>query len=199
MNAFEQADAVGRKGIELVKPILRQMADSGQFVVVNESPLFLHLQKVAGDFLVNVRNLGMATVELKTRERTRGDFVWEVFSNGCLDNARKHGERPATAGWGMTSPSQIKADLFLDSHDVYLYSMFRVKHWLWVEHGHRSFDLVRQTKYHQPNDTWFFIIPYTKLYNARIPVYHYNVDQGELFKDHYDSLWQILVDGSKPQ
>jgi hypothetical protein len=139
----------------------------------------------------------MATIELKTRERLRGDCVWEVFSNGCLDNPTKHAQRPATAGWGMTSPSQIKADLFLDSRDLFIYSMFRAKHWLWAEHGHRNFDLVRQTKYQQPNDTWFFIIPYTKLHKAGIPIYRYNLDQGELFKEHYDSLWQVLVNGSR--
>jgi hypothetical protein len=174
MNAFEAGRSVEARGLLVLIPFLQERAHDGRFVLTSKGRLARHLQETVGDALFNSTAESVWTVEIKVETSSNtGNLFLETWSNRNLEQMDSHAARGSNPGW----LPKIQADLlfyyFLDSDELYIIDLFRLKQWAYRhDNGHPRIEKYperRQAKYVQGNDTWGRCVPISDLQRALGP------------------------------
>lgn len=98
-------------------------------------------------------------MEIKIERRFTNNLFLETWSNRNLEDELRHAEFGSNGGWLQKSRADILAYYFLDSDDLIMCGMFRLKQWAYKERKIEQFKEVAQSKYIQLNDTWGRLVP----------------------------------------
>ncbi len=192
MNSFEAASAVEARGMTILLPYLDAAAD-GRLVITNKGMLSRYLQLIAGDVLINDRNLVLWSIEVKVEAKTTGNLFLETWSNRNLEDKANHASHGSNPGWLIHSRADLLLYYFLDTDDLYIIKLFKLKRWAFG-HGEQSGEIYRfpevsQSKYHQKNDTHGRLVSLSALKELKI-VRHCKVKQLALFES--ESMTEML-------
>lgn len=163
MSAFVQACRVEDRSWDLLEPYLKARSFDGRFVRTSKGPLSLELQKSVGDALVNTDRQTVYGIEVKAEERHTGNLFLERWSNRSR----------FTPGWFETLSTDLLWCHFLDQDVVYEMAFGRLRQWLYwhTGRGHpkcHTFELAKQGKYEQLNDTWGYLVPLRELRDSNL-------------------------------
>lgn len=168
-NAFDQARKVEAESRRILEPML-ELHTNGRYVYTDKGPLAKEFQKKYGDLLVNMAANGeMNSIELKAERKPTGNLFLEFWSNGSRYNL----------GWMLHSEADLLFYHILDSDELYIAPMKRLKRWFWFGIGPKRqngisiihkpaylrFEAKRQNKYEQINDTWGCCVPVSVIKN----------------------------------
>lgn len=170
MNAFDRASLVEAQGLEILKPYLAEVS-AGRYVMTAKGALSKHLQLIAGDALMNTPDDKVWGVEIKVEARHTGNLFLETWSNRNLGNKESHAERGMNPGWLVHCRADVLMYYFLDTDDLYVINMFRLKRWAFgfpgddhaVKGRMYDFEEVAQRKHKQLNETCGRIVPISRL------------------------------------
>lgn len=161
MNGFKQACRVEDESWDALEPYLKSRAYEGRFVRTAKGPLALELQKSVGDVLVNSSRTDVTCIEVKAEREHTGNVFLERWSN----------RHRFTPGWLETLNTDLLWCHFLDRDVVYEIPFARLRQWMyWHEYRGRPnasrFDLAKQGRYEQLNDTWGYLVKLSELKDA---------------------------------
>lgn len=167
MNAFDSLPtrATERRSRELLKQFIADQCDEGRYVILEKGPLAPLLQRLIGDYAMNIDGR-LWTAEHKAEERSTGNFFLELFSNRCLDDRAAHAEHGMRPGWMLTNRADLLLYHFMDRDELYVLDFFKLKRWAW---GYRNGGIGNiwryerqvkmQEKHAQRNDTVGVCVP----------------------------------------
>lgn len=163
MTAFDNSRKIETQGMTLLMPFLRERAHDGQLVVTSKGALARHLQETIGDVIFNSDSERFYSVEVKIEARYTGNLFIEVFSNRNLEQRCSNAERGINVGWIFKLRADLLFYYFVDSDDLYIIPLFRLQRWAFgngdVPGNVWRYRQAKQSKYHQLNDTWGWIVP----------------------------------------
>jgi hypothetical protein len=164
MNAFRnECLPIEQQSWDVLEPYLKQRSFEGRFVRTAKGPLALELQKSVGDVLVNASREDFTCIEVKAELKHTGNLFLERWSN------RKF----FTPGWFETLKTDLLWCHFLDVDTVYELRFAKLRQWMYWHDGrghplaHR-FEIAKQGKYEQLNDTWGYIVSVEHLRTAKL-------------------------------
>jgi hypothetical protein len=163
MSAFLRCKQIEAESYRQLEPLIEQRALKGRVVTTGKGRLAADLQKKYGDVFINRPNGDICSIEIKAeQEEKHGNFFFEEWSNRSrqtvgwmrtldVDWLLYHFLRDASsstgilycipfpdlARWAYHTPSRTHPELLGRVHD---------------------YDLRRQEKYNQPNDTWGYAV-----------------------------------------
>lgn len=164
MSAFaSQCLPIEQRSWDALEPYLKRRAFDGRFVRTAKGPLSLELQKSVGDVLVNSTREHVTAIEVKAELKHTGNLFIERWSN----------RKRFTPGWFETLSTDLLWCHFLDVDVVYELPFQRLRQWMyWHEgRGHpaaHKFEIAKQGKYEQLNDTWGYIVSLAELKSANL-------------------------------
>lgn len=193
MSAFQDTKEIERLAWADLEPLIRRRAHRGQFVSTDKGRHSREMQKSIGDVISNagvgiahsaaLRGLGISVgdvvgTELKAEEEEKyGNFFLEEWSN----------KKWETLGWLHTLDTDLLWYYFLDTRNLYEISFHLLKKW-WEEEGrHCGYDLKRQRKHEQLNDTWGWCVPIADVC-AAIPAIKWSIDSDGFEYAHGDQI-----------
>jgi hypothetical protein len=159
VNAFDISRLVEEQGMDAIVPLLRSLAERGQFTLINKGPLAAILQATVGDVLMN-RNGNVYGLEVKVEQVRTGNFFLETWSNKKFE--------PRKQGWMYTLLADIFWYYFLDADELYSMDFRRLWRWAFEQPSRvigsglgRLFDFPEkpQRKVEQLNQTWGRCVP----------------------------------------
>jgi len=159
MSAFmSRCLPIEQQSWDALEPYLKKRAFEGRFVRTAKGPLSLELQKSIGDVLVNSSREHVTAIEVKAELKHTGNLFLERWSN----------RQRFTPGWLETLHTDVLWYHFLDKDIVYELGFQRLRQWMYWHEGRgkpnaSKFELVKQSKYDQLNDTWGYIVPLSEL------------------------------------
>jgi hypothetical protein len=145
-DSFNECMELGGQGESLVRYGLQKVYND-----VKKVPSTINEQLVWGDLVVpgyaamGIKNM---KVEVKTERKHTGNLFWEWWSNKSTKRE----------GWGQTSPADELYYLFWDDGAGYRIPDLQTVIWH-VDYHKNDFQLVKQCKQTQDNDTWGYLIP----------------------------------------
>lgn len=170
MNAFVEARKVEAAAMAVLLPFLEEHAERG-LVLTSKGRLAKHLQLIAGDVLYNDTADRMWAVEIKAEEANLyGNLFLETWSNRNLESPASHAERGSNQGWLHHCRADVLFYYFLDSDDLYVMQMFKLKQWAFGAGSTPGriyeYPEKKQDKRAQRNDTWGRCVPIPALRRA---------------------------------
>jgi hypothetical protein len=102
------------------------------------------------------------SIEIKVEQFWTGNLFLETWSNRNLDDKASHAERGSRPGWMVSTRADLLASYFLDTDDLVVVPLFRLKRWAFgsgEEGGIYAWPEKRQARYAQANDTWGRCVP----------------------------------------
>jgi len=159
-TSFDDCRKIEARGWEDLKLFLKQYARNGQFVVTDKGDLSKFLQETIGDGLFNdYRDEKCWAFELKTEDENRhGNFFLEYWSNLSRFNP----------GWLFKLNTDLLFYQFLKERHLYCMSFPKLRHWAFRQTNRFGwpgrifeFELKKQKRHIQLNDTWGFCVPIT--------------------------------------
>jgi len=166
VNGFSAASKVEARALAILLPYLDEQAD-GRVVLTSKGTLARFLQVTIGDVILNDKEGRVWSVELKAEEKHTGNLFLETWSNKNLIDQQSHAARGSTIGWLYSCRADLLMYYFLDSDDLYIIPLLRLKRWAFGSNGRAgriyAFQEVEQEKYEQMNDTYGRLIPIAAL------------------------------------
>lgn len=168
-NAFDLARKIEAESRRILEPML-ELHTNGRYVYTDKGPLAKEIQKKYGDLFINMASNGeINSIELKAEKKPTGNLFLEFWSNGSRYNL----------GWMLHSDADLLFYHILDSDELYILPMQRLKKWFWFGVGPKRsdgtsrlhkpaylrFEARRQNKYEQMNDTWGCCVPVSVIKN----------------------------------
>lgn len=167
----------------ILLPYLDETAD-GRVVLTSKGTLARYLQLVVGDALLNDRDGRMWSVEIKIERTHTGNLFLEVWSNKNLKDRESHASRGSTMGWLYHCRADVLMYYFLDSDDLYISNLFKLKQWAFGVDGNPgriyTFPERQQKQYDQLNDTHGRVVS-VDILAREIGLKHVKVKQLALF------------------
>lgn len=164
MSGYQSSCAVEAEGMAILLPYLEERTE--RLVLNLKGPLSRHLQLVAGDAIVNIKD-SLRSIEIKVERRHTGRLFLETWSNRNLEDKDSHGSHGSNPGWLFHTRADVLLYYFLDTDDLYAVNIFSLKRWCF---GYRDlpahlyeYDEIPQKKYAQMNDTHGRCVPIEKL------------------------------------
>lgn len=120
------------------------------------------LQGSFGDVLMNTGAETVWSVEIKVEQNWTGNLFLEAWSNRNLEDKASHAERGCNPGWLLSTGADLLMSYFLDTDDLVVVAMFRLKRWAFGsedEGGVYAWPEKRQGRYAQRNDSWGRCVP----------------------------------------
>jgi hypothetical protein len=172
MSAFHDCKQVEAESFRQLAPLIERRALRGRYVTTAKGRLAAELQKKYGDLFINRPNGDLCAVEIKAeREEKFGNFFFEEWSNrsretpGWMRNLEVdwllyHFLRDARPGLSSGSISRGTGLL-------YCIPFPQLKEWAYHRPSRTNphvlgrvhdYELRRQTKYDQLNDTWGYAV-----------------------------------------
>ena len=156
----------------------------GRVVMTSKGVLARFLQITVGDALLNDRAGAVWSVEIKAEERHTGNLFLETWSNKNLNEKPSYALRGSTMGWLFSCRADLLHYYFLDTDDLYVIPLFRLKRWAFGANksAGRIYDFpeVGQAKYSQLNDTHGRLVPIETI-RQEVGLKHLKVRQLALF------------------
>ncbi len=160
MNAFDSASDVEARAMEDLLPFLESKGGRA-ILTAGETWLSMYLQTTVGDALVSCRERnGLVAVEFKVEESDDyGNFFLETWSN----------RQRFTLGWMYKLRTDVLWYYFLASKELYSISFERLRKWAFHDDKGPgrvfAFNLKKQKKRDQMNDTWGHCVPIENIKN----------------------------------
>lgn len=151
MTAFDDACEVEKRGVAVIDPYLRRRVD-GRLVLTHKGRLSRSLQERVGDGVLNASDMSVHGVEFKVEERWTGNLFIEEWSN------RSQLKR----GWFEKLDTDWLLYYFLDRDLLYILNFQQLRRWAYLGDGEprlHQFNLRKQGRYGQLNDTWGRCVP----------------------------------------
>lgn len=185
MSGYKESCGVERIAMDSLVPFIEKFADNGRIVRIENGALAEPLQKIAGDVLVEcqgkingVQTRVLKGIEIKAEERHTGNLFLETWSNKNLDDAFNHAQIGSKEGWLKTIRADCLWYYFLDTGDLYVIDLLRLKQWAFGVNEKPGniyrFKEVPQKKYNQKNDTYGRLVPIEVL-KKEVGVKHFSV------------------------
>lgn len=155
MNSFDVCRDIERLGLAILIPWLQTRVYLGRVVLVYKGAIAPEFQVRWGDVIFNKDEFEAQTIEFKTeKSHCYKNLFIEWWSNRSIGRA----------GWFRTLECDWLGSYFLKEDMLYLAPLKAVKQWsdgLGEKGGRRieDFELKRQNKYPQRNDTWGYCVP----------------------------------------
>ncbi len=162
MNAFTTASLVEHRGMAVLLPFLEERAHKGRVVSTASGALAKTLQASFGDVLMNTDPDTVWSIEIKVEQHWTGNLFLETWSNRNLESKASHAELGCNPGWMFSTRADLLLSHFLDTDDLVIVPMFRLKRWAFgsgEEGGVYAWPEKRQGRYAQANDSWGRCVP----------------------------------------
>ncbi len=157
MNSFEQAKGVEERSLKILRPLIKQRAFNGQFVITSKGPLARELQLTIGDLLYNSDANTVYAVEIKAEQSNRHkNFFLETWSNLSR----------FTPGWMINLKTDLLLYHFIDDDELWVIPFEKLRIWAFRKQEIYKHPLLEQKKYKQMNDTWGHVVPILHLKEA---------------------------------
>lgn len=179
MTAFDDARTVEARSLLALRPFLEET--QGSFVLTGKGHLARHLQDTIGDLLLNDRQGRVWAVEMKAEQKWTGNLFLETWSNRNLEDQANHAYCGSKPGWLYHTQADLLFYHFLDVDRLVILNVFALKRWAFRDprqqlsevnsrgerrglHGRvYDFEVKKQGKYQQLNDTWGSLVPVSAL------------------------------------
>jgi hypothetical protein len=173
MSAFHDCKQVEAESLRQLTPLIERRAFRGRYVTTAKGRLAAELQRKYGDLLMNRPNGDVCAVEIKAeREEKFGNFFFEEWSNRSRE----------TPGWMRTldvdwllyhflrdarGPGPLPGSNSRSIGILYCIPFPQLKEWAYTRPSRtrrevpgrvHDYELRRQTKYDQLNDTWGYAV-----------------------------------------
>lgn len=162
VNAYASTSLVEHHGLAVLMPFLEERAYRGRVVSTVRGTLAKTLQADFGDVLMNTDADTIWSIEIKVEQHRTGNLFLETWSNRNLDNKASHDERGCNPGWLLSSRADLLLYYFLDTDDLVIAPVFRLKRWAFgsgEEGGIYAWPEKRQNRYALANDNWGRCVP----------------------------------------
>ena len=149
MNAYHDACKVEDESMEIIFSWLRKHLKGGHLARTKEWRNPLLLQKTLGDIVVIDSSGRLVFIEVKAECEKTGNFFLETWSN--LERY--------TPGWLHTSCCDRLYYYFLNTDELYIINLPKLRAWAFHKDRIHSFKRKEQRKREQPNNTAGRIVP----------------------------------------
>jgi hypothetical protein len=161
-KAFVETSAIEKRGMEILKPWIDEKTH-GRYVLTAKGAMSRFMQLHMGDVIANSLDGNVWSLEIKIEEVVSPNFFIETWSNRNLEDRGKHIELGSNPGWLFHSRADILLYYFLNSDDLYVIDLWKLKRWAFGN-GERpgriyQFHEAKQRKREQKNDTWGRLVP----------------------------------------
>lgn len=189
---YNDSVAVQKLGEEMLAPFFDLESDR-KWMLIQNSPHAVKLQKECGDVFLTLPSGHMSTVEIKAERKYTGNLVFEDWSNATfITDPERYLRGEFKFGWGPTIRAEVLAFAFLDRRLVtfcrttdflrFVYSPETYRHVI----GPRTPQGVKQS-----NHTLFRCVPIAR-FKEHFPLHAYHVDQGELFAEDLRAIHKLV-------
>ncbi len=191
MNAYASASLVEHRGLAVLMPFLTERAYQGRVVSTARGALAKTLQASFGDVLMNTDAETVWSIEIKVEQHWTGNLFLETWSNRNLDDKASHAKRGSNPGWLLSSRADLLLYYFLDTDDLVVVPVFRLKRWAFgsgEQGGVYQWPERRQGRYPQQNDTWGRLVP-VEVIEREVGARRLHVQQMPLFPSASTFVW----------